>query len=236
MKTSEPELIHTSVPIPPDVLARSFTEDIRFIIDASASKLNPARTLFYLSNLRIDHELELSDPVVTGELLVAYMSTSLFYPSAVMEALATLVILRHMGVDVTCDDYSRETLDGYVNLVGEDILTLWRIRLSCLEAWSLYVHKPTTHLAETYPVDTVTYKDGRLRSDGLNFIHVMASPLMDLIIPHIRKEDVLFNKELFESDMFGARNMFYYCGGPDNPYLLALFDIFNKETGDVPSN
>lgn len=236
MTESTKEIIYTSVPISPELLRRSFTEDVKYLIDVGASKLPPARTLFYVSNLNIEHELELTDPVVTGEILATYMSTSLLYPSVPLEALATLVVLRFMDVDVVSEDYSRETLDAYVRLVGEDILTLWRIRLSCLEAWSLYVHKETSALAEQYPVDTITYKDGRLRADGMNFIHVLASPLMDLIIPFIRREDIYFNKELFEADMFGARNMFYYCGGPDNPYLLALFDLFNKESDDVPSN
>lgn len=230
------ERIQTSVPIPPALLQRSFTEEVIYEIDAASSKLSPARTLFYISNLNIEHELKLTDPEFTGQMLVAYMSTSLFYPSIALETLAMLVILRSMGVAIESEHYSGEVLDGYANLVGEDILTLWRIRLSCLEPWSMYVHKPTTHLVDAYPVDTVTYKDGKLRMDGLNFIHVISSPLMDLFIPFIRPEDVMFNQELFDSNMFGARNMFHYCGGPDNPYLLALFDLFNKEDDDVPSN
>lgn len=228
----EPTVIHTTVPIPTNELRRSFVEDVHYVIDVSESKLPHARILHYVSNVNVKHDLVMADPDSAMGILKAYMSTALMYSSPVLEALALVTILRSMGVDVSHDDYDDVTLDNFIDDMDPEILDLWRIRLSSLEVWSLYVHKTTSHLAEEYPVDTVTYKDNRLRMEGINFINVLASPLMDAFIPHIRNEDKFFNKELFEEPIFAARNMFHYCGGEDNPYLLALFDMFTKQEED----
>lgn len=234
----DPVVITTTVPIPLDLLKRSFKEDIMFEIDVDNSKLPANRIINYVSNVSVKHQLLISSTETMGKVLVAYMSTNLLYPEPELEALAMIVVIRSMGGDISFDGYTNEVLDEYVTMIESDILDLWRIRLSCLKAWALYVHTPTKELALEYPVDDRTMVDGRVRLDGINFIHVLASPLMDVFTPFIREEDIMFNEELFTGYIFSGKNMFSYCGGPDNPYLLALYDFYNPtdEVSDVSSS
>lgn len=236
MNTTEPEYINTVVPIQLPLLKRAFSENIIFNVDVASCQLPAPRILNYISNVKVKCELVYSTQRSLADMVIAYMGSITLLNDPLLETMSLLTVMKSMGTDIKIDNMEEEALALVCEEIDPAIVNLWRIRLSCIEAWSMSSHSKVKHLVSEYPVDSVTYtEDGSLDIRGINFINVLASPLLTIWIPHIRREDILFNKELFESNIFASKNMFSYIGNVDNPYILSLFDIIEDEE-DVPSS
>lgn len=221
-----PTVIRTTAPIPIQELKRAFSENIVFEIDVDETRLPPKRLLNYVCNVKVPCELVFGKNDRFLELVVAYMETNLLYRCPEFETMALMVVMNSMGIDISFDGFTKDEIASVESRLGPGVIDLWRIRLSCVQVWAMYVNSTTKHLAQEWPVDTVTHNDdGDVDPRGINFIHVLDSPLLYIWVDHIRPEDVMFNKELFEGYIFSAKNMFHYLSGASNPFMLALFDL-----------
>ncbi len=231
--------IEVTAPIPINVLKESFKDPlVAFKIDVDNSKLPAPRILNYVANLKVQTELKFVSKDRMTEFLLAYMSSTLLYRCPELETLALVMVMHSMGIDTSSDDYTAEEMDVVVNEIGPEIIQLWRTRLSSIPAWTLHAHTQTKEMARQYPDDTITFtKDGRIDPRGINFIHVLESPLLPLWSMVIRNEDITFNKALFDDNIFAGKSMYSYLSGADNPFMLAMFDLLPPlESQHVPSS
>ena len=204
--------IAVTAPISADLLRRSFTENIEFVVDYDNSRFKGKVFLTYLSNLDIKVRLHLPTPELALELFKEYLHLPAICNLAEMNTIALNVLLAYRGKENFLSFDPTEFIEQ-----NREILERWNRRICQLPVFALYCRGgELRQRALDFPEDT----DDLMT--GINYVKLISHPDFAFLIDGIKDEEKTYNVKLFEKFFFKGANLFYFFAVPNNPLFMAV--------------
>lgn len=212
---SNPNEVLVTIPIPPAILRRKFTEpDLLFVIDYDNSKFKGKMMITYLSNLNINCKLQLNNHENTLELLSQYLRITTLVSIGDMEGLAMNMVLAYCGKPHRLPFDPAEFIAA-----NDDILTVWKRRLFQLPLFAMHVLKKFEDYLEQFPEDD---DDGMY---GINYVHLIKHEDFAVLMEGYTDDMLTKNTTLFNEYLFAGKNLFHYFSVQSNPLFMGVLSL-----------
>lgn len=234
--------IETKVPLSMEEMKNLFMnrDKFRYVINYSDSSLKGSGFLFYISNLELPAELDLTDDVSTEdkfELIYEYMKMSNLIDVGTLAYTVMEILLVARNVD-TSDmfDNSFLTKDEVHQFIQEhtEIVKKWISFMNSLYVYALYVAyetSPSENAGDANPIQQMVPKIDDPNYIGNNFINVMNLPGFFEIYfsKEINMDNTAFFTHQFTEYCFQGKNLYHFFAHEDNWLFLSVLVMLGAD-------